>query len=82
MKKPGILNEKDGAWSMRRTLALLYALCSLGCFMTAALNGMLAGVWAGAASMTAVLVLLGYTTIETIKDIASSLKDTPCGREN
>lgn len=66
---------------MRRTLALLYALCSLACFITAALNGMLAGVWAGVASMSAVLVLLGYTTLETIRDIARTMKDTQCGHE-
>jgi len=31
MKHPTILQEQDGAFSMRRTLALLYALSSNGC---------------------------------------------------
>ena len=82
MKKPGLLNERDGSWSMRRALALLYALCSISCLVLSALNGMMAGVWAGAASMTAVLVLLGYTTLETMKDIALTLKDRRWGRED
>jgi len=58
-EKPGILNEQDGSWSMRRTLALLYTMCSLHCLWIAAQNGMMAGVWAGIAAMAAVLVLTG-----------------------
>lgn len=67
---------------MRRALALLYALCSVSCLLMSALNGMMAGVWAGLAAMLAVLVLLGYTTMETIKNIALALKDAQCGHED
>jgi hypothetical protein len=82
MKTPGILNEQDGAWSMRRTLALLYALSSNGCLWLSALNGQMAGVWAGIAAMAAVLVLTGYTTIEGLKGLAASIKGTGCGKES
>ena len=81
MKKPGILNEEDGSWSMRRTLALLYSICSVSCLWLSAMNGMMAGVWAGIAAILAVLVLLGYTTIESLKSIAMSIKERGCGKE-
>ncbi|OQB94653.1 MAG: hypothetical protein BWX81_02364 [Spirochaetes bacterium ADurb.Bin110] len=81
MKKPGILNEEDGSWSMRRTLALLYSICSVSCLWLSAMNGMMAGVWAGIAAILAVLVLLGYTTIESLKSIAMSIKEKGCGKE-
>ena len=81
MKKPGILNEENGSWSMRRTLALLYSICSVSCLWISAMNGMMAGVWAGIAAILAVLVLLGYTTIESLKSIAMSIKERECGKE-
>ena len=81
MKKPGILNEENGSWSMRRTLALLYSICSVSCLWLSAMNGMMAGVWAGIAAILAVLVLLGYTTIESLKSIAMSIKQRECGKE-
>ena len=81
MKKPGILNEENGSWSMRRTLALLYSICSVSCLWLSAMNGMTAGVWAGIAAILAVLVLLGYTTIESLKSIAMSIKERECGKE-
>ncbi|HQB07628.1 MAG TPA: hypothetical protein PK712_07195 [Rectinema sp.] len=81
MKKPGILNEENGSWSMRRTLALLYSICSVSCLWLSAMNGMMAGVWAGIAAILAVLVLLGYTTIESLKSIAMSIKERECGKE-
>jgi hypothetical protein len=71
MKHPTILQEQDGAFSMRRTLALLYALSSNGCLWLAALSG----------SMAAVLILTGYTTIEGLKGLASAIKGTECGKE-
>jgi len=81
MKKPGILNEENGSWSMRRTLALLYSICSVSCLCLSAMNGMMAGVWAGIAAILAVLVLLGYTTMESLKSIAMSIKERECGKE-
>ena len=81
MKKSGFLQEQDGAWSMRRGLALLYSLCSVGCLGSAALNGEMTGVWAGIAAMLGVLVLAGYTTLESIKELAAMLKGKECGKE-
>jgi len=82
MKKPGFLQEQDGAWSMRRGLALLYSLCSVGCLGAAALNGDMAGVWAGIAAMLGVLVLAGYTTLESIQGLVSCIKGRQCGKED
>lgn len=82
MKKPGILQEQDGAWSMRRTLALLYSLCSVSCLLMASVNGSMAGVWAGIAALLGVLVLTGYTTMETIKSILTGMKGNSCGKED
>lgn len=81
MKKPSILQEDNGAWSMRRSLALLYALVSNLCLIFAALQGSMEGVWAGLAAIGAVLVLLGYTTIETIKSILCFMRKGGCGKE-
>ncbi len=82
MKKPNIMQEEDGAWSMRRTLALFYALSSNGCLWLAALSGQMAGVWAGVAAIAAVLVLTGYTTIEALKGLAAAIKGQECGKED
>ncbi len=82
MKHPTILQEEDGAWSMRRTLALLYALSSNGCLWLAAIGGQMAGVWAGLAAMAAVLILTGYTTIEGLRRLAAALKGHQCGKED
>jgi len=82
MKHPTILQEEDGAWSMRRTLALLYALSSNGCLWLAAIGGQMAGVWAGLAAMAAVLILTGYTTIESLKGLAAAIKGQGCGKED
>ena len=82
MRNPNILQEQDGTWSMRRTLALLYALSSNGCLWLAALSGQMAGVWAGLAAMAAVLILLGYTTIEGLRRLAAELKGSQCGTKD
>jgi hypothetical protein len=81
MKHPTIFQEQDGAFSMRRTLALLYALSSNGCLWLAALSGSMAGVWAGLAALAAVLILTGYTTIESLKGLAAAIKGNECGKE-
>lgn len=82
MKKPGFLQEQDGAWSMRRGLALLYSLCSVGCMGTAAVNGEMTGVWAGIAALLGVLVLNGYTTLESVKGLLACIKRRECGKED
>jgi len=81
MKKAGFLQEQDGAWSMRRGLALLYSLCSVGCLGTAAFNGEMTGVWAGIAAMLGVLLLTGYTTFESVKGLVACIKGKECGKE-
>jgi hypothetical protein len=81
VKKAGVLQEQDGSWSMRRALALLYSLCSVSCLGAAALNGLMAGVWAGVAALAGALVLAGYTTIEAIQGLAASLKGHGCGKK-
>ena len=82
MKKAGFLEEQDGSRSMRRGLALLYSLCSVGCLCTAAMNGEVVGVYAGIAAMLGVLVLAGYTTLESIRGLVTSLKGKECGKED
>jgi energy-converting hydrogenase Eha subunit C len=82
MRTPTVIQEQDGAWSMRRTLALLYALSSNVCLWVAALSGQIAGVYAGLAAMAAVLILLGYTTVEGIRRLAGELKGSPCGTKD
>ena len=82
MKKPGFLEEQDGSRSMRRSLALLYSLCSVGCMGAAALNGEMAGVWAGIASLLGVLVLTGYTTFESVRGLVTCIKGKECGKED
>jgi Flp pilus assembly protein TadB len=82
MKKPGILQEQDGSFSMRRTLALAYTVCSIACLVVAAVNGLMAGVWAGAAALVGVLVLLGYTTLEEIKKAFLEAKGGACGKQD
>jgi hypothetical protein len=82
MKKAGFLEEQDGSRSMRRALALLYSLCSAGCFGAAAINGEMTGVWAGIAAMLGVLVLAGYTTLESVKSLITCVKGRGCGKED
>ena len=82
MKKPGILQEQDGSFSMRRTLALAYTVCSIFCLVVAAVNGLLAGVWAGVAALAGVLVLMGYTTVEEIKKAFLAIKGGACGKQD
>lgn len=82
MKKAGFLEEQDGSRSMRRGLALLYSLCSVGCLGAAALNGEMAGIWAGIAAMLGVLVLTGYTTLEAVQGLVASMKGKGCGKED
>jgi hypothetical protein len=82
MRTPTVLQEQDGAWSMRRTLALLYALSSNVCLWVAALSGQIAGVYAGLAAMAAVLILLGYTTVEGIRCLAGTIQGHACGKED
>jgi len=82
MKKANILQEADLSYSMRRSLALLYALCSVACFILASMTGSLAGAWSGGLCLVGVLVLTGYTTIEGLKGLAGAIKGTECGKEN
>jgi hypothetical protein len=82
MKTPGILQEQDGSFSMRRTLAMVYSVCSIACLVAAAVNGLMAGVWAGLAALAGVLVLLGYTTVEEIKKAFLDAKGGACGEKH
>lgn len=65
-----VLQEQDGAWSMRRLLALYYALLSGASLIIGALTGAMAGIWGCGIAAMASLVLLGLTTIEEIRGLA------------
>lgn len=64
MKKIGAFQEKPRVTSMRRILAFYFALLSGGSFAAGAYFGNMAGVWSGIACAIAVLILLGYTTVQ------------------
>lgn len=64
MKRIGAFQEKPKVTSMRRVLAAYFAVLSGACFSLGAWYGNMAGVWGGIATAIAVLVLLGYTTIQ------------------
>jgi len=70
----GPLQEQDGAWSIRRVLAL-------GCFAQSCVAGVLAilhdstaGVWVSAFFLLGVLILLGLTTISDLKALAKAAR--------
>ena len=65
----GYTQEQDGARSMRRLLALYYALLSGALLLIGALYGTTAGIYGGLGCALVVLVLLGLTTISDIKGL-------------
>ena len=65
----GFTQEQDGSRSMRRLLALYYALLSGALLIIGALTGTTAGIYGGLGCALVVLVLLGLTTISDIKGI-------------
>jgi len=65
----GYTQEQDGSRSMRRLLALYYALLSGALLLIGALYGTTAGIYGGLGCALVVLVLLGLTTISDIKGI-------------
>lgn len=86
MAKPGILQEADGAWSMRRTLALYYSILSGALLVIGALTGGMAGVYGGIGCALVVLVLLGLTTISDLRGVMGNTpqdteQDAPQARE-
>lgn len=65
----GYTQEQDGSRSMRRLLALYYALLSGALLVIGALTGITAGIYGGLGCALVVLVLLGLTTISDIKGL-------------
>ena len=65
----GYTQEQDGARSMRRLLALYYALLSGALLLIGALYGTTAGIYDGLGCALIVLVLLGLTTISDLRGI-------------
>ena len=65
----GYTQEQDGARSMRRLLALYYALLSGALLLIGALYGTTAGIYGGLGCALVVLVLLGLTTISDLRGI-------------
>jgi len=65
----GYTQEQDGSRSMRRLLALYYALLSGALLLIGALYGTAAGIYGGLGCALVVLVLLGLTTISDIKGL-------------
>ena len=65
----GYTQEQDGARSMRRLLALYYALLSGALLLIGALYGTTAGIYGGIGCALVVLVLLGLTTISDLRGI-------------
>jgi len=65
----GYTQEQDGSRSMRRLLALYYALLSGALLLIGALYGTTAGIYGGLGCALVVLVLLGLTTISDLRGI-------------
>ena len=65
----GYTQEQDGSRSMRRLLALYYALLSGALLVIGALTGITAGIYGGLGCALVVLVLLGLTTISDLRGI-------------
>ena len=65
----GYIQEQDGSRSMRRLLALYYALLSGALLLIGALYGTTAGIYGGIGCALVVLVLLGLTTISDLRGI-------------
>lgn len=62
-RKPGAFEEQDGATSMRRALAALYALSSLAWYVGAAFyGGGMPAFYSGLACSLAAIILLFFTT--------------------
>jgi len=62
--KPSPLQEQDGAWSMRRTLALI-AFLNASALSWRETSWQIIALWIAAA-----LILLGLTTVQEIKALA------------
>lgn len=73
-KKPGAMQEADGSTSMRRVLALYFALLAGACFILGILHTTMYGVYSGTICVVAALVLLGLTTVSDWKELAASLR--------
>jgi len=65
----GYTQEQDGSRSMRRLLALYYAVLSGALLVIGALTGITAGIYGGLGCALVVLVLLGLTTISDLRGI-------------
>ena len=65
----GYTQEQDGSRSMRRLLALYYALLSGALLLIGALYGTTAGIYGGLGCALVVLALLGLTTISDLRGI-------------
>ena len=64
------IQESNGDTSVRRLLAVYYAALSGACLIIGALNGTMAGVWAGGVCALVVLLLSAFITITDVKEIA------------
>ena len=69
------IQEADGSTSMRRILAAYYSLLAGGCFVLAAINGNMTGVYSGIGCAFVSLIFLGMTTLEDIKALARIAKN-------
>ena len=65
--------EQDGSTSMRRILAANFAVIGDACFVLSAATGAIEGVYAGSVCGALILVLLGYTTIESVFSIVKKV---------
>ena len=65
----GYTQEQDGARSMRRLLALYYALLSGALLLIGALYGTTTGIYGGLGCALVVLILLGLTTVSDLRGI-------------
>lgn len=70
----GILQEANGAWSMRRVLALFLSIAAVGLFVLAAVKASIYAVYGGGGCLLGVIVLLFFTTWGDIKGIVLAVK--------
>lgn len=74
MPKIGMFHEADGSISMRRVLAFFFAIAAACIFGVGAFNASMPAVYGGIALVSTVLLLLFFTTWESVAEIIAAWK--------
>jgi len=73
-KKPGPFQESDGSVSMRRIIALVFALAAIALFFVGGINKSIEAVYGGVGCILAVVILLFFTTWDDISKVVEAVK--------